>query len=101
MAQALTTTGAEDVRWRLDELFASPDDPAIERTLAEALAFAQEFEQKYKGRVAELSPGEFAAMMDALSEHYMTSARPILYAHLLHSLSSGDHAAGRLMMRHR
>jgi oligoendopeptidase F len=101
MAQALTTTGAEDVRWKLDELFASPDDPAIERTLAEALAFAQDFERRYKGRVAGLAPAEFSAMMDALAGHYMSSTRPMLYAHLLHSLNTGDHAAGRLMMRNR
>src|SRR5260370_21046812 len=101
MAQALTTTGAEDVRWRLDELYASPDDPAIEQTLAEALNFAQEFERTYKGRIGELSPAEFTAMMEALGEHFISSSRPGLYAHLLHSLDTRDHAAGRLVMRNR
>ena len=95
MVQALTTTGAEDVRWQLDELYASPADPAIERTLAEALDFAKEFEQSYKGRIAELTPGEFAAMMSDLSDHYTRSSRPAIYAHLLHTLDTRDHAAGR------
>jgi len=101
MAQALPATGAEDVRWQLDELYASPDDPAIERTLAEALEFAQEFEHRYRGRIAELSPAEFASMMEALERHHVRSARPGLYAHLLHSLDTRDHAAGRLVARTR
>src|SRR4030088_3524455 len=101
MAQALTTTDAEEVRWRLDELYDSPADPAIERTLAEALAFAREFEQRYKGRIAELPPAEFAAMMEDLGRNLIASARPGLYAHLLHSVDTRDHTAGRLMMRNR
>jgi oligoendopeptidase F len=101
MVQALTTTGAEDVRWQLEELYTSPTDPAIERTLAEALDFAKEFEQSYKGRIAELTPVEFAAMMDDLSDHFARSSGPGLYAHLLHTLDTRDHAAGRLVMRNR
>src|SRR5262249_25609089 len=101
MVQALTTTGAEDVRWQLGELYASPAHPAIERTLAEALDFAREFEQSYKGRIGELTPVEFAAMMDDLADYFMRSSRPALYAHLLHTLDTRDHAAGRLVMRNR
>src|SRR5215467_71776 len=94
-------TGAEDIRWRLDELYSSPDDPAIERTLAEALGFAKRFDRTYRGRIAELSPAEFTAMMEALEQHYISSAKPGLYAHLLHSLDTRDHAAGRLVARNR
>lgn len=101
MSQALTETGAEAVRWRLDELYRSPDDPAIEQTLTEALEFAKRFEQTYKGRIAELEPGEFTQMMGALERHYLSSAMPGLYAHLLHSLDTRDHAAGRLVARTR
>src|SRR5499427_653780 len=94
-------TGAEDVRWRLDELYSSPDDPAIERTLAEALGFAKNFDRTYRGRIAELSPAEFTAMMESLERHYVSSAKPGLYAHLLHSLDTRDHGAGRLVARNR
>src|ERR1700716_916081 len=101
MVQTLNTTGAEDVRWRLEELYSSPEDPEIERTLAEALDFAREFEQSYKGRISELAPADFTGMMDDLGRHYIRSTRPALYAHLLHTLDTRDHAAGRLMMRTR
>lgn len=101
MSQVVTTTGAEDARWRLDELYHSPDDPEIERVLTEALDFTKEFEQTYKGRIANLSPAEFRAMMGALERHYIISAKPGLYAQLLHSLDTRDPAAGRLVARNR
>jgi oligoendopeptidase F len=101
MAQAATTTGAEDVRWDLGELFSSPDDPAIEATLQEALEFAREFERRYRARIAQLSPAEFTEMMEALERHYLHSSKPGLYAHLLHSLDTHDPARGRLVARTR
>src|SRR5262249_1060651 len=62
---------------------------------------SKEFEQRFKGRIADLGPAEFTAMMEALEQHYISSARPGLYAHLLHSLDTRDHAAGRLVARNR
>src|SRR5579871_6380083 len=92
-------SGAESIRWNLGELYASPEDPAIEAVLAEGLEFAQEFEKSYKGRVGEMAPREFAEMMQSLEEHYDRTARPSLYAMLLHMIKSHDPAAGRLMSR--
>lgn len=80
-------------------MYSSPADPAIEAVLAEAQDFAQEFESSYKGRVAELTPAEFAGMMDSLAEHYDRASRPSIYAHLLHSRDTRDPDAGRLVAR--
>jgi oligoendopeptidase F len=100
MTQTLPTrTGAEEVRWDLSDLYSSPDDPAIERDLAEALDFAREFESTYRERIRELSPAEFTAMMEALERHYISSSKSGLYAHLLHTQDTRDHAAGRLISR--
>jgi oligoendopeptidase F len=95
----LEKTGAEDVRWDLNELFSSPEDPAIERILAESLDFAKSFEERYRGRIAELEPPEFAAMMQELEANYISSTKPSLYAHLLHTQDTRDHGAGRLIAR--
>jgi oligoendopeptidase F len=93
------TTGAEQVRWDLTEMYASPDDPGIEAALAEAMDFAREFEESYRGRVAQLAPAEFIGMMKSLEDHYDRIARPGLYASLLHTLKTQDHEAGRLVGR--
>ncbi|HEX9476851.1 MAG TPA: oligoendopeptidase F, partial [Candidatus Dormibacteraeota bacterium] len=99
MAQATKTTGAEHVRWDLTDLFKSPTDPAVEVTLAEALKRAQAFEARYKGKVVALPPKDFAAMMRELEEDEELAAKPEVYAYLLHSQNTDDHAAGRLLAR--
>src|SRR5438445_1055840 len=99
MAQATKTTGAENIRWNLTDLFKSPTDPAIEETLADALKRAQAFEARYKGKVASLPPKEFAAMMRELEEDEELATRPEVYAYLLHSQNTEDNAAGRLLAR--
>src|SRR6266851_3371224 len=99
MAQATKTTGAEQIRWDLTDLFQSPTDPAIEETLAEAQTRAKAFEACYKGKVVKLPPKEFAAMMRELEEDEELAARPDVYAYLLHSQNTEDAAAGRLLAR--
>ena len=99
MAQAVTTTGAENVRWNLGDLFKSPDDPNIEKTLKDALEEAKAFEAKFRGKIASLEPKAFAAMMRELATHEETAQRPEIYAYLLHSQNTQDHAAGRLLAR--
>jgi len=99
VAEALKTTGAEEVRWDLSELYSSPTDPAIEQTLAEALKRAQAFAERYRGRVGSLEPAEFAEMMRGLEDDYDLAARSGMYAHLLHTQNTHDPAAGRLLSR--
>ena len=99
MAEAVKTTGAEDVRWDLTDLFASADDPKLEATLSRELERAREFEKKYKGKVGTLEPKAFAAMMRELAEYEESSARPEVYAYMLHSQDTQDHSAGRLLAR--
>jgi oligoendopeptidase F len=99
MAQAAISTGAEKVRWNLSDLYSGPDDPQIEVTLSQELERAMTLESEYKGKVATLAPGPFAAMMAELAEHEEAAARPEVYAYLLHSQDTQDHAAGRLLAR--
>ena len=99
MAKTLKTTGAEDVRWDLSDLFESPTDPRLETTLAHSLERSIAFEAKYKGKVATLEPKEFAAMMRELEADEDAAAKPDVYAYLLHSQNTHDSAAGRLLAR--
>ena len=99
MSQATIQTGAEDVRWDLTDLFASPDDPKIEQVLAHELERAKSFEERYRGKVATLAPAEFATMMRELADHEEAAAKPEVYAYMLHSQNTQDHVAGRLLAR--
>ncbi len=99
MSEAVRTTGAEGVRWDLSDLFASPDDPKLEQTLARGLESAKEFEAQYKGKVASLEPKAFTAMMRQLAEYDESASMPEVYAYMLHSQDTQDHSAGRLLAR--
>lgn len=101
MPAELQTSGADTVRWDLSELYASPTAAAIDADLEEALGFAQEFEKRYRGRIAELEPGEFAEMMESLAASYERALKPSVYATLLHSRDTQDPEAGRLVARTR
>jgi len=98
MAQAVET-GAEQVRWELSELYASPTDPEIEATLKAGLEDAQAFEADYKGRLATLAPGAFADMMERLEDLQDRVAKPSIYASLLHAQDTANPAHGRLLAR--
>jgi oligoendopeptidase F len=99
VATTLKRTGAEDVRWDLSDLFESPTDPKLEAALARSLERAIAFEAKYRGRVAQLEPSDFAEMMRELEADEEAAAKPEAYAYLLHSQNTHDPAAGRLLAR--
>ena len=99
MAQTIRTTGAENVHWDLDELYASPTDPEIEATLKAGMEDARAFEADYKGRLASLSPSQFADLMERLEDFQDRVSRPSIYASLLHTQDTADPARGRLVAR--
>src|SRR5256712_12385279 len=82
MVEALKTTGAEDVRWNLTDLFASPDDPKIEATLKRELERAQAFEARYKAKVATHDPPAFATMMRELAKYEESASKSEVYPYM-------------------
>lgn len=99
MVQAVKSTGAENARWNLGDLFEGPDDPEIDVVLARELEVAKAFEARYRGGVATLDPGEFAVMMQELASYEESAVKPEVYAYMLHSQDTRDHAAGRLLAK--
>jgi oligoendopeptidase F len=57
---------AAGVRWDLSDLYAGPDDPALDADLDQALARSERFAEAHRGRVADLSPAELAGALDEL-----------------------------------
>src|SRR5207237_3748177 len=73
--------------------------PGSEKTRSHAMGRAKACEAKYKGKVATLEPKAFAAMMRELEDYEKSSAKPEVYAYMLHSENTQDTAAGRLLAR--
>ncbi|MFC1617189.1 M3 family oligoendopeptidase [Candidatus Margulisiibacteriota bacterium] len=57
-------TGAEKIRWGLNELFSGLDDPKIEAVFITAREKADSFSKKYKGKIVDLAPLELKAALE-------------------------------------
>jgi len=97
MPMALNALKAEGVRWDLGELYSGPADPRIDADLADAKHRAQQFADRYRGRVAGLKGAELA---DVLAEYEALSEllyRPSFYANLLFAAATQDQKAQQLV----
>ena len=104
-AQAAADTkqaaGAEAVRWDLADLYAGPDDPALEADFKAALARAEAFQENYRGRIAagEITPEEFLSAVEEIEQIYMGAHKAVMYADMVFSVDTAEPAHGALLQR--
>lgn len=105
MIQAIKqTSSADGVSWDLRELYQGVDDPAISKDLNTALQRAQEFEQKYRGKIDAPAGPSAVLLLEAVAELESLSEqmdKPAVYASLLHSAKTDDPKHGALLSRTR
>ena len=99
MAEAAMIEGgpAAGVRWDLSHLYAGPDDPQIEKDLYDALAAANEFAARHRGRVASLGAAELARAVDELEALQEPAARAGAFAGLLFAADTQTPRHGALL----
>jgi oligoendopeptidase F len=90
---------AVGVTWNLEDLYRSPDDPALRIDLETASRRAVDFERKYRGTINVSMPdpqwvAEAVAEWESISEE---SARAAIYAGLLHAADVRPPAHGALL----
>ena len=88
-------TGAENVRWDLSDLYLGLDDPAFVSDREKALELAEKFSGKYRGRVAELTPGQFAKALEEYSGIIELMSRIGSFAYLSWTVNTEDPALGK------
>ncbi len=88
---------AAGVRWNLGDLYAGPDDPALEADLARSLEGAQAFAACYRGRIGALSAAELASAVDALEALDEPVARARAYSGLLFAADTSLPRHGALL----
>jgi oligoendopeptidase F len=93
------TTGAETVAWELGDLYAGPDDPRLDTDVAQALADATAFRERYHGHVAELDAPGLAEAVTALERIQSVFVRAESFAFLSFSTDTADPARGALLQR--
>jgi oligoendopeptidase F len=88
---------AAGVTWDLSDLYAGPDDPRLESDLAGALAAAQAFAERHRGRLASLDAAGLAAALDELEALEEPAHRAGAYAQLLFAADTAAPRHGALL----
>jgi len=92
-------TGAEEVAWDLSDLYAGPDDPALQAEMDEARTATEAFRERYHGTVASL---DAAALVEAVEERERIESmidRAVTYAQLHFATDMAEPARGALVQR--
>ncbi len=90
-------TGAEDVRWRLEDLYRGEDDPALDADMQWAASAAEQFSAKYRPGLAHLDGRGMAEAMLALQEIRQCLSRVGSYRYLSYVTHSDDPLRGAAM----
>lgn len=91
------TTGADDVRWQLDDLLDRPE--ALDDHLATAKTDAKNFADQYHGRIAELSASELADALERYESILDRVGRVYAYAYLHWSTDTNDAERGAQLQK--
>jgi oligoendopeptidase F len=75
-------TNKEQVTWDLSELFPSVKDPSIEKTVAEIRVFANDFEKKFRGKIASFDSASLFQCIQELEALEVKSVDISLFAGL-------------------
>ncbi len=81
--------------WDLSDLYAGPEDAALEADLAETLSRAEAFRGRYEGGLARLSANGFAEAMTAYQDLQEALGRIGSFAQLMHAGDMADPRIGQ------
>ncbi len=98
------TSSADNITWKLNDLYAGVDDPLLTRDLAEALRRAQGFESAYRGKIATETGPAPQLLLKAVTELegiYELMDRSGAFAGLVHAAKTDDPKHGALLSRTR
>ncbi len=87
--------GAETVRWDLSDLYNGLDDPRYQQDRDRALALAEKFSTNWRGRIAGLTPAEFAKALGQYSEIIEIMSRLGSFAYLSWTTNTEDPELGK------
>ncbi len=97
MPETLPTTGAEDVRWDLADLYADTD--ALDAALDDADRDAEAFADEYRGQLEKLDAAGLAEAMGQLEDLHDRLGRAHTYAYLHWVTDTEDPECGGLLQR--
>ena len=83
--------------WRLDDLYAGPDDPKLRADLDETAAAAKAFAARHEGKLAELGGDAFAAAIAEYERLQTVLGRVMSFAGLRYQQDTSDPARAKML----
>lgn len=83
-------TGAEDVVWDLSVFYESLDDPQLEADIEKLTEMVDAFQARWRGKVAEMNPGDFVSAYVAMEAIYDLRGRLGSFAFLNFATDTGN-----------
>lgn len=77
-------------RWNLEDLFASPTDPAIEEAFARAAEAARALVTRFKGKLSSIQADDILDLLKQYENTLQTITKPTTYASLRHATDTRD-----------
>lgn len=93
------TTGAENIKWNLDDLYKGLDAPEIEKDIQESKQRAEAFANTYRDKVATLSADEFLAAIREYEVIKEIASRLESYAYLIWTTDTRNAEYGKFTTR--
>ena len=93
------TTGAENVRWDLSDLYNGFDDPAYLNDRERVQAKADSFASTYRGRLSHLTPEELASAIQSFEALTETVSRLGSFAYLAWTTDTENPALGKAVQQ--
>lgn len=91
--------GAENVLWDLTVFYASLDDPQLQEDIEHLQEMANDFEHRYRGRIANLEALDLVALMQALEAIYELRGRLGTFGSLQFATNTHDVRIGAFVQR--
>ena len=92
---------ARGVRWDLRELYSGASDPALDRDFRRIAEQAREFSDRWKGRLAGLSPADAGSMLVEHESAARLQWKVVTWTSLSYAMDSRDEAVGAALARSR
>ena len=95
----MTQIAETDVSWNLHDLFAGPDDPAIDAALHTTKERAEAFAAQYQGKInsPDLTAARLASAIREYEALWQDAGKPGTYTRLRFSADTSDPARGALL----
>ncbi len=93
----MTTQSAENIVWKLEDLYSGPDAPELEQDRSWCVEEGERFASAYRGRIGELGPDEMLSAIQQFENLHEKARKLLSFGYLFFSTQTQNARAGALL----